>query len=155
MRVGTRRIVSLSLVVAAASACGSSPSPMTPSGGGTGTVVNLAGVWTGTLESSNFPTKTVTLTAVQGGNCVDGAWTTASSDWNGAISGFAAADSYSGQISFERTADGGGKCSAVGNITGPAGPNSLRWTSSGLDPVGSCTGDTPKTIVLTLNRTGG
>src|SRR5215471_3904626 len=104
-----RRFVSWLVVVALASACGSSRSPTTPSGNGTGSVVNIAGVWTGTLESSNFPTRTVTLTVVQSGSCVDGAWSSSSSDWTGAISGFAGADSFSGQISFERSADAGGK----------------------------------------------
>jgi hypothetical protein len=149
-----RRFVSWLVVVAAASACGSSPAPTTPSGNGTGPVVNLAGVWTGTFESSNFPTKSVTLTVVQGGNCVDGAWKSSSGDWTGAISGYAAADSFSGQISFERSADAGGKCTAAGMISGPAGETSLRWTSSGMDPVGSCAGDIPKGITLTLSRSG-
>src|SRR5215831_2845168 len=101
-----RRFVSWLVVVVAASACGSSTSsPTTPSTNGGGPVVNLAGVWTGTLESSNFPTRTVTLTVVQGGSCVDGAWNSSTSDWTGAISGFAATDSFSGQISFERAAE--------------------------------------------------
>jgi hypothetical protein len=148
-----RRAIPGLLAVMLAAACSASRTPTTPSSPPLN-VVNLAGTWSGTLESANFPAKTVTLTVGQGGNCVDGAWTTASSDWTGAISGYAAADSFSGQFSFERTADGGGKCNAAGTIAGQAGTASLRWTSNDLSAVGSCTGDVPSMIVLTLTRTG-
>jgi hypothetical protein len=92
------------------------------------------------------------MTVSQGGNCVDGVWSSSMSGWTGAISGFASADAYSGQFSFERTADDGGKCSAVGNISGPVGATTLRWTSDGLTAVGSCTGPLPQSLVLTLQR---
>jgi hypothetical protein len=144
------------LVVRMAAACSASRTPTTPSSSSppAADVVNLAGTWSGTLESSNFPAQTVTLTVVQSGNCVDGGWTTATADWTGAISGYAAADSFSGQFSFERATDGGGKCTAAGPIAGQAGAGSLRWTSNDLSPVGSCTGDVPSMVVLTLQRTG-
>jgi hypothetical protein len=92
------------------------------------------------------------LIVSQGGNCVDGAWTSSTSDWTGAISGYAGTDSFAGQISFERLADGGGKCIAAGDIAGPVGSSMLRWTGTGLTAVGQCSGDLPQSLVITLQR---
>jgi hypothetical protein len=92
------------------------------------------------------------MTVSQGGNCVDGVWSSTPPGWTGAISGFASTDSFSGQFSFERTAEDGGKCSAVGSISGPVGASTLRWTSDGLTATGACAGAIPQTLVLTLQR---
>jgi hypothetical protein len=143
----------IALVLAAASfGCGSgspsNPSPAPPPG----PVVNIAGNWSGTFESGNFSTRTITMTVVQGGNCVDGAWTSGASDWTGAISGFAGADSFSGQISIEAVTENGGRCTGVGETSGQVGTDTLRWTSTGFTAVGSCTGTLPKTIVVSLRR---
>jgi hypothetical protein len=117
-----------------------------------GPVVNIAGTWTGTFASANFPAQTITLIVYQATNCVDGAWSSASSDWAGAISGYAGATSYVGQFSFERTAAGGGQCSAAGDINGPVTGNTLHWTAAGLTAVGACTGDVPQSLVIDLRR---
>jgi hypothetical protein len=138
------------LAIGAGSACGSSPAAPTTSPG-VGAFANLSGTWTGTFESTNFPTRTITLTVVQSGNCVDGAWISATSDWHGAISGLATADAFSGFLSFERSASGGGQCDATAPIAGPAG-QTLRFTSDSLGPVGDCNGDLPKGIVVSLHR---
>jgi hypothetical protein len=114
-------------------------------------VVNVAGMWTGTIASSNLEPRSISMTVVQTGNCVDGAWQSAGSDWSGAISGFADADSYSGQVSFERQ-DGSAHCTAVGTVSGPVGANSLRWTGTGFTAVGSCAGDLPQSVVIALQR---
>jgi hypothetical protein len=115
--------------------------------------VNIAGNWSGTLESENFPRRTITMMVVQGGSCVDGAWTAAGSDWKGAISGYAGSDSYSGQISVEAVTDTGERCSGVGNASGEVGADTLRWTSPGFSAVGQCSGTLPKSVVITLHRT--
>jgi hypothetical protein len=123
--------------------------PVTP----TEPLANLAGTWTGTVESANFPTRSITLVVVQALNCVDGFWQDASGDWKGSISGFAAADSFSGQISLERTANGGGRCQASANVNGPAGGDSFRWTAEALSaPPGNCTGDLPQGLTLSVRR---
>jgi hypothetical protein len=112
----------------------------------------MSGTWAGTFESANFSTRTITLTVVQTGNCVDGAWITSTSDWHGAISGVATADSFSGFLSFERSANAGGECSATAAVSGPAGQPTLRFTVESLGPVGTCAGDLPKGILVTLHR---
>src|SRR5262245_10949957 len=120
--------------------------PVTP----TDPVVNLAGNWTGTVESANFPARTIVLVVVQALNCVDGEWKDASGDWKGAISGFASADGFSGQISFERSADGGGRCQASGRIAGKVAGDTFRWTADPLSAPGTCTGDLPQGLTLSV-----
>jgi hypothetical protein len=112
----------------------------------------MAGNWTGTVKSSNFPTRNITLVVSQGDSCVDGEWHDATLDWKGAISGFASADSFSGQLSFERTDAGGGKCQAAANISGPVGDVMKLAAGDLSSPPGSCTGDLPQALVLTLTR---
>jgi hypothetical protein len=110
--------------------------------------VNVAGTWTGTLESSNFAPRTVSFDVVQGGSCVDGAWMTSPSEWAGAISGYADTTSFSGSVSIERVAD---KCTGITNISGDVGTNTLRWTSTGF--TGNCSGGAlPQSVILTLQR---
>jgi hypothetical protein len=138
------------LLACVSSACGSSSAttPASPAG----PFADMSGTWTGTFESANFSTRTITLTIVQTGNCVDGAWITSTSDWHGAISGVATADSFSGFLSFERAASGGGECDAATAVAGAAGQPSLRFTADTLGPVGTCVGDLPRGIIVTLHR---
>jgi hypothetical protein len=114
--------------------------------------VQIAGTWTGTLESSNFPPQPVTMVVVQADSCVDGTYANASNDWKGAISGFASTDSFSGQISFERTADGGGRCQAAGNISGAVEGDAFRWKAGALNAAGTCNGGLPQDVILSLRR---
>jgi hypothetical protein len=137
------------LLVCASSACGSSTASPTP--GATGIFADFSGTWTGTFESANFPTRTITFTVVQTGNCVDGAWISSTSDWHGAISGVATADSFSGFLSFERSASGGGQCNATASVSTFVGPT-LHFTADSMTAVGSCAGDLPRPVTITLHR---
>ena len=139
--------------------CGAAPTTPTPPApppppppAPTEPAVNMAGTWTGTLESSNFPPQTVTLVVTQADSCVDGIWTSASGDWKGAISGFATADSFSGQFSLERTADGGGRCQAAGNIGGAVEGDAFKWKAGSLNAAGTCNGGLPQDLVLSLRK---
>ena len=116
------------------------PGPVEPS-------VNIAGNWVGTLESSNLPTQSISMTVVQLANCVDGTWTSSGQNSRGAISGFAGQDSFTGQLSFER-----GQCSAIGTVTGEVGSDTLRWTGTDLKPFGPCADPLPQSIVVTMRR---
>ena len=135
-----------------ASACGGSmsgaPSPTTPAG----PFADLSGAWTGTIESANLSIRTITVNVAQTTNCVDGAWVSSTGDWRGAISGFATADAFEGFISLERSASGGGLCNATGAVSGRASQSAIRLTGTSLNPVGSCAGDLPTGIVVTLRR---
>jgi hypothetical protein len=57
---------------------------------------------------------------------------------------------FSGQISFQRTGDGGGACSAVGTAQGPIGTDGIHWTVDTLSPTASCSGALPQSIVIVL-----
>jgi hypothetical protein len=139
------------LAVALNNGCGgggssSSPSPSSPSPA-PAAPVNVAGTWTGTLESSNFAPRAISLDVVQGGSCVDGAWTTSPSEWDGAISGFADTASFSGTMSIERSAD---KCTGIATVSGEVGTDTLRWTSTGF--TGNCSAGLPQSVIVTLTR---
>lgn len=141
----------------AALGCGSSntsaptPSaPTAPSAPPGESVVDLAGGWAGTMETENLGVRTISMVVVQFANCVDGSWKSTDGEWSGAVSGFAAKDSFSGFMSFERRS--GGSCVATGSVAGGVEPGTLRWTSSGATPLGSCTGELPRSIVIALRR---
>lgn len=141
------------LVLSAISGCGGSetappshPGPTAPTPVPTEPSINIAGNWVGTFESANLGTQTITMTVVQFANCVDGTWISSGQDARGAISGFAGRDSFSGQLSFER-----GRCSAIGDITGEVGSETLRWTGS-VTPLGPCAEALPQSIVVTMRR---
>jgi hypothetical protein len=148
--------VLLAFVCGLGQSCGGSSSlpvspPSGPTPGPVGPFANVAGRWSGTLESANAPSQTIALNAVQGGNCVDGTWASDSMDWTGAISGFADAVSYNGQISIELVV-GGQRCTGVGDISGPVGADSIRWTGAGFRLIGQCAAPLPQSIVVTLHR---
>lgn len=153
MALSRRIVLGMIFVACLASACDSCsttsiPSPTTP----TGQFANLSGTWTGTLESAAFPAAPITLVVVQSADCVDGAWTSSTGDWKGAISGYATEDAFGGFFSLERSASGGGQCRATGSVSGPASQSAIRLTVTSLNPVGSCVGDLPTDMVLTLQR---
>jgi hypothetical protein len=131
-----------------------SPSPPSPSPGpaspSPAAPANVAGNWTGTLESSGFATRTISILAFQGGTCVDGAWRTDPPEWSGAISGFADVSSFSGSVSFERPADGPGKCAGIATFSGAVGTDAIRWTSEGF--TGTCAGGLPQSVTMILRR---
>jgi hypothetical protein len=111
---------------------------------------NVGGNWTGTLESAGFAPRAISILAFQSGTCVDGAWRTEPPDWTGAISGVADVGSFSGSVSFERPADGPGKCGGIATFAGQVGPDTIRWTSDGF--TGACAGGLPQSVTITLRR---
>jgi hypothetical protein len=111
---------------------------------------NIAGNWGGSFQTSNLGTRTITMTIVQSLSCVDGAWKDAAGQWSGAISGLATDVSFNGLISFERTADGGGACTASGTVAGPIGADGIHWKVGSFTASASCNGDLPQATVITL-----
>jgi hypothetical protein len=92
----------------------------------------------------------MSLLAFQGGTCVDGAWRTDPVDWDGAVSGFADVGSFSGSVSFERPADGPGKCQGIATFSGDVTADTIKWTSTGF--TGTCAGGLPQSVTITLKR---
>jgi len=115
--------------------------------------VNMAGQWTGTLETANLETRSITMTIVQDAACVDGVWSSTPPGWSGAISGYAAADSFSGQVSMEIITDAGERCTGVGDTSGPVDAANIRLTSAGtFSVVVKCNTVLARSLVLTLHR---
>ena len=150
-----RGLVLVCLVATAMTACSSDSStepppthagPTAPPPGPVEPSVNIAGNWTGTLES-NLGSQAISMTVVQLANCVDGTWISSGQNSRGAISGFAGTNSFTGQLSFER-----GQCSAIGTVSGEVGADTLRWTSSDFKPFGPCSDPLPQSIVVTMRR---
>jgi len=109
----------------------------------------MNGTWVGTLESPDG-VQQITMTVVQFSNCVDGTWRSASQDARGALSGFAAKDSYTGLLSFEL-----GSCLGVVEVTGSVGADTLRLTGGPVTKSagsGACAGPLPQSVVLSLRR---
>ena len=120
------------------------PSPAVPAD-----VVDMNGMWVGTLESDRG-VQQVTMTVVQFSNCVDGTWRSNAADSRGALSGFAAKDSYTGLLSFEL-----GSCLGFAEVTGNVGADSLRLTGGPVTKSagsGACVDPLPQSVVLSLRR---
>jgi hypothetical protein len=155
----TRRRYSAAIVLvlsALANGCGgsgdgspTSPNPVPTGPGVPADVADINGTWVGTLES-NLGIQQITLTVVQFANCVDGTYRSTSSNLRGAISGFAAKDSYAGLVSLEQ-----GACMGVVNVTGPVEGGTLTWTGGAVTPSagsGACSDPLPQSITLSLRR---
>jgi hypothetical protein len=109
----------------------------------------MNGTWVGTLETP-AGVQQITMTVVQFSNCVDGTWRNASQDSRGALSGFAARDSYSGLFSLEQ-----GSCLGIADLAGSVGADTLRLTGGPMTPSagsGACPNPLPQSIVLSLRR---
>jgi hypothetical protein len=115
----------------------------------------MAGDWSGTLESSTFPSKSVAAKFFQEADCVDATWHSVSSGarWVGAISAFAKPGQLSGDMSFEFPV-GGRLCSGTGTIAGNASDNSgtLTWTLTSYSTNTCAAGDVPNQMILRLQR---
>jgi hypothetical protein len=134
--------------------CGSgssSTTPPTPTQPADPSIPNLAGTWTGTIESAAFTTREISAQIVQTGvDCVDGAWRTTATEMNGAISGFAqASSSFSGFLSVEGTPNGSGLCLGVVRVTGSATATGIKWTWVND---GNCAGGIQQTVTFKLHK---
>ena len=161
MVVRGRRLPAVALVcLPCLLGCGSSSAPTAPTlaqhtpgvvAPPTEPVVGLAGTWVGTIESSNFAARSITLVVVQSTNCVDGAWRSDDGQWLGALSGVATGDTYVGQISFVRSEDRE-RCEGLADVDGPITGASLRLTGAGFTVRGTCERALPQGLVISLRK---
>jgi hypothetical protein len=112
----------------------------------------IAGDWSGTFESPNFPARPISFTIVQSTFCIDGAWKDTSNQWTGALSGVATSTAFSGQVSVEHKAQDGTLCTAVATIEGPMAERSLEWTVGAFSPTPLCPGVLPLSGVVKLQK---
>ena len=144
--------LSLAAVLTSCGATAPTPPPSTPAPAPIGPVVNIAGTWTGTFASANFPTQTITLMVYQATNCVDGAWSSGSSDWAGSISGYAGEASYSGACLVRAALRRQRKVSRVWQHQRTCDGQHAPLDGASLTPIGACAGDLPQSIVIDLQR---
>jgi hypothetical protein len=136
--------VVVALVVPACSGNPNSP------GNATGNAfAQVAGNWTGNLQSSNFPTIAITLQLSQTSGTVTGTWASAATDWNGTVSGTATATNFTSTFTISAPSTGTGRCDGTATVSGAAGGATLTWTSPGF--TGSCTGE-PLNLTWSLQR---
>jgi hypothetical protein len=149
--VVTALAVSAMLNVGCGSGSSSTTTPPTPTQPADPSIPNLAGTWTGTIESAAFTTREISAQIVQTGvDCVDGAWRTTATELNGAISGFAqASSSFSGFLSVEGTPNGSGLCLGVVRVTGSATSTGIKWTWVND---GNCAGGIQQTVTFKLHK---
>jgi hypothetical protein len=149
--VVTALAVSAMLNVGCGSGSSSTTTPPTPTQPADPSIPNLAGTWTGTIESAAFTTREISAQLVQTGvDCVDGAWRTTATELNGAISGFAqASSSFSGFLSVEGTPNGSGLCLGVVRVTGSATSTGIKWTWVND---GNCAGGIQQTVTFKLHK---
>jgi hypothetical protein len=118
------------------------PSPPPPA--------NVAGVWTGTFEyGSPLQQGAVTMDLTQTSGSVNGTWVIQSAGWNGNVTGTVDSSSFSGSLTFNAPASGGGTCTGAGSFSGNAGTTSMTWTSPAI--TGACSG-LPTGIRIVVQR---
>lgn len=100
----------------------------------------IAGNWTGNLESSNFASVAVNVQFTQAGDAVNGTWASTGVDWNGTITGTTTPTNFSGSFSISAPGNQGGRCTGTASVSGGASTSitTLAWTGPGF--TGSCTG---------------
>jgi hypothetical protein len=152
-----RAAVAIALVLSALPhvSCGgstppaSTPAPTTPAPTDP-SVPNLAGTWTGTIESTEFAARPISAQFVQSVDCVDGAWKTTETGWSGAFSGFALANNtFGGFVSFEGSLAGSGLCPTATRVTGSASTSAIKWTTVSD---GNCDGGKSQTVTFVLRK---
>jgi hypothetical protein len=123
------------LALLSASCGGKSPVAPTPP-----PPANVAGSWTGNLQSSNWASQAVNTLFNQSGSSVSGTWSASPNDWNGTLTGTTDAATFTGTftISAPNALGAGPRCTGTASVNGSASGVTLRWTSPGF--TGSCTG---------------
>lgn len=148
MRRPLERATLLVLVCVVLSAC--SDSATGPSSAGS--VVDIAGSWSGTLASANNPTEPIVVELSQSGTNVSGTWRGTTLTWNGEVSGTVEGASFSGRFTFTGTASDDSVCTGAADVSGSAGSTALSWTSS-IGVVGAaCAAPLPAALRLELRR---
>ncbi|MGE0043614.1 MAG: hypothetical protein AB7H88_07775 [Vicinamibacterales bacterium] len=122
-----RRFFWMAPLALAAVAAGCSDRPTSPS------PAQVAGDWSGTLESANYQARAVTLTLTQAGESVNGTWT--GGDWDGAITATVDGNRASGTVTIRMPALVG-RCESSAAFGGDASSSTMTWNVVGFD--GEC-----------------
>jgi hypothetical protein len=118
----------------------------------TPTVANVAGIWRGTVSftAGGVPGQEIMEMTLR--QAADSATVTGSYDANrfsGNITGETTALSFAGTFEFNSNAQGQ-ICTGTFNVSGPAGGNTMTWTSPNI--VGAPCTNTPIGLVIEVQR---
>ena len=153
MRKGA--VAAVLLLVGVSSGCGGSSTPTAPS------VASVAGNWQGTVQltaggsgtgpgtgpgtgsgTSSRLVFTCQMSLTQGGTGVSGTYAATNlgtTFFTGTVTGSVTSNAFSGTFTWVPAPGLGPECAGTFMVSGPAGGNTLNWTSPGV--VGSvCTG---------------
>lgn len=130
-----RSIAMAVMIVLGLTACGGNPN--SPSN-----FAQIAGSWTGNLQSSNWNAAAINVFLSQSTDAVTGTWASSAFDWNGTLSGTVSKTSFTGTftISAPNALGIGARCTGTASVSGAASSSgkTLAWTSPGF--TGTCTG---------------
>jgi hypothetical protein len=149
-------IALLALTWLALAHCGGSTPPTAPSppaqpapGDPPPGIASMAGRWIGTLESTNFASRVISMEIFQTADCVDGGWESQPAEWAGALSGLADVGSFEGIVSLERMS-AGTRCSGIAMVSGDVRRDTITLTGAGFS--GNCPGGMPQAVAIVLRR---
>ena len=146
----TLSLVAIAVAVACMAGCASGTPPAA-----SGPPANVAGSWTGTIAfttSAGQASQAVTMTLAQSGTSISGTWQAPGGTIpkNGTVGGTTTASSFAGTFTITiSNLTTGTSCSGTLAVSGPAGGNTMTWTSPGV--VGTCS-DAPNNVTFTLVR---
>ncbi len=131
--------------------CSGGGSPTAPSS--VLTPADVAGSWTGWMDTGNWSRVIMDADIAQSGGTVTGTWRAASATglgWTGTWSGTVTATSFSGTstISMANPNGDGSTCTGSTPVTGNA-TGTLTWTGPGF--TGACSG-MPEGLTFVFNR---
>lgn len=140
----------LMLVAIAAGCGGGSSSPTAPTPPPPPPPVQVAGQWSGTMETSNYIALPVFVTLSQSGATVTGTWAsqTGSAAIAGNISGTVDQSTFTGTITYSINQTAG--CS--GSFSGSSTTATLNWSSAGFTGNCNLAGGNPLSPRFVLQR---
>lgn len=133
---------SISVLLLLLSGCGSPAAPSSYS---------LDGVWTGTIESSNFQAVSIAITFTHTNDSVDGTWMSPA-DWNGTMQGTMTRQGvFTGTMAFSvrRSLGKDDRCISTSIVSGAMEGERFRVECAGFSD--ACSG-IPKNIRVTMER---
>jgi hypothetical protein len=142
-----RLLLPVCALLAAAACAGSSTGPSS-----VGTLIDVAGNWTGSFTSANNPSVQVSVSLTQNGSDITGTWQGASIAWAGDVTGKLNGASMSGQLTFSGRTLSDVTCTGTAAFKGTVTVTSISITSSDGVVGGACPAPLPVGLQIDLHR---
>ncbi len=142
-----RRILAVCTLLAASACAGSATGPSS-----VGTILDIAGAWSGSFTSSNNPDVQVGVALTQNGSDVTGTWQGASIAWAGNVTGTIDGNSIRGTLTFNGRTIDDVTCTGSADFTGTVSTSAISIASSNGVVGPSCPAPLPVGIRIDLHR---